>query len=1070
MTEEKKPVEELLSSLQERAKELSCLYRVEEVLSRKEVTTDFVFNAIIQALPAGWQYPDICRAEISLNDRKFRPDDFKESPWFLESEIVVEGKKTGTLRVYYLEERPASAEGPFLREERKLIDTIAERIGVFLFHQKMKEVMDDLHNVKKELANPASEEWRIVLDLISRTDEDLYLRLSRKMLYHLCWSGVDDAIAVLQRLGDPKGHNPSESIDENRPLRRRALDNSRIMGDQIFTMASGILPPEDILSQIRKWMQEEKSVFLVQALENLDTSLDEIAEAIRRFHHQAPEQALLPPYTVRAVNVALIHRFFTDQLDFVRIAKDYVNVEDFYEIIQRMVHPPGSHGKLGGKSAGMFIARQMLKKHQQELGEKMYFKTPKTWYITSDGSLNFLHHNKLEEVFEQKYKDIDQIREEYPYIVQVFKNSEFSTEIIAQLSVALDDFEERPIIVRSSSLLEDRLGSAFSGKYKSLFLANQGPKKQRLDALLDAIAEVYASIFSPDPIEYRSEKGLLDFHEEMGIMIQEVVGTQVGKYFLPAYAGVAFSNNEFRWSPRIRREDGLIRLVPGLGTRAVDRLSDDYPVLIAPGQPGLRVNVTPEEVVRYSPRKIDLINLETNDFDTMEVDEFLKIAGSRFPGIAQMVSLIKDRHIYKPTSNFVDPSKDDLVITFEGLVSDTPFVTQIHRALTVLQERMGHPVDIEFVCDGKDVYLLQCRAQSDSDVNKPAEIPKDIPPEDAIFSAKRFVSNGWVPEASHIVYIDPDGYNTLDNLEDMRAVGKAVGKLNQLLPKRGFILMGPGRWGSRGDIRLGVNVTYSDINNTSVLIEIARKKGNYTPDLSFGTHFFQDLVEASIRYLPLYPDESDVVFNEEFLKKSHNILPEILPQFQHLANTIFVIDLSRETENLILRVLMNAETQEAVGFLSPPGPEPEPKQQRKKVSDKSAREDHWRWRYRMAKRIASELDADHFGVKGLYLFGSTKNATAGAGSDIDLLIHDGGDLEKRQALKLWLEGWSLSLSEINFLRTGERTDTLLDVHFVTDVDVAKKSSYAVKIGAVTDPAAPLALRRKNRPNLDNPDE
>ena len=131
--------------------------------------------------------------------------------------------------------------------------------------------------------------------------------------------------------------------------------------------------------------------------------------------------------------------------------------------------------------------------------------------------------------------------------------------------MVLDDFKDQPLIVRSSSLLEDRMGSSFSGKYKSLFLANQGGKRERLEALTDAIAEVYASTFGPDPIGYRAERGLLDFAEEMGIMIQEVVGTRVGDYFMPAFAGVAFSRNEFRWSPRIRREDGLLRLVPGLG-------------------------------------------------------------------------------------------------------------------------------------------------------------------------------------------------------------------------------------------------------------------------------------------------------------------------------------------------------------------------------------------------------------------------------------------------------------------------------------------------------------------------
>ncbi len=231
-------------------------------------------------------------------------------------------------------------------------------------------------------------------------------------------------------------------------------------------------------------------------------------------------------------------------------------------------------------------------------------KVPKTWYVTSDWILHFVHHNELEDVLNWKYMEIDQVRQEYPHLVALFKSSSFPSELAKGLSLALDDLGDRPIIVRSSSLLEDRAGSAFSGKYKSLFLGNQGTKEERLAALMDAIAEVYASIFGPDPTEYRAERGLLDVHEEMGILIQEVVGQKIGKYFLPACSGVAFSNNEFRWSARISRSDGLIRLVPGLGTRAVDRVGDDYPVLIAPGQPNLRANVTVEEVLQvFAPAR-----------------------------------------------------------------------------------------------------------------------------------------------------------------------------------------------------------------------------------------------------------------------------------------------------------------------------------------------------------------------------------------------------------------------------------------------------------------------------------
>ena len=118
---------------------------------------------------------------------------------------------------------------------------------------------------------------------------------------------------------------------------------------------------------------------------------------------------------------------------------------------------------------------------------------------------------------------------------------------------------------------------------------------------------------------------------------------------------------------------------------------------------------------------------------------------------------------------------------------------------------------------------------------------------------RRFVSNGRVPDITHIVYVDAERYDRIGDLESLRDVGRAVGRLNKLLPKRQFVLIGPGRWGSRGDIKLGVNVTYSDISNTALLMEVAAKRGNYVPELSFGTHFFQDLVESAIRYLPDLP-------------------------------------------------------------------------------------------------------------------------------------------------------------------------------------------------------------------------
>jgi hypothetical protein len=497
-------------------------------------------------------------------------------------------------------------------------------------------------------------------------------------------------------------------------------------------------------------------------------------------------------------------------------------------------------------------------------------------------------------------------------------------------------------------------------------------------------------------------------------------------------------------------------MVPGLGTRAVDRIGDDYPVLLAPGQPGLRVNVTADEVVRYSPRKVDVINLEKNAFETIEAESLLKQSGDQYPAVRQIVSLVEEDRVRKPVGLEPDWEKDHVVVTFQGLFGETRFVTQMRTLMTLLRERLGMPVDIEFAHDGKDFYLLQCRAQSYSEAHLPAPIPRNLPRDKVLFSANRHISNGRVPDVTHIVYVDPDDYTQIEDWDTLKQVGRAVGRLNAILPKRQFILMGPGRWGSRGDIRLGVDVTYSDINNTAVLLEIARQKGNYVPELSFGTHFFQDLVEADIRYIPLYPDDPKIVFNEQFLRRARNILPDILPEFEHLAHTVRVIDVPQEKEGQILRVLMNADLDEAVGVLDVPT-ESGPHDDTQLYRVEATREDHWRWRLRMAEQIAKHLDPARFGVRAFYVFGSTKNTTAGPGSDLDIIIHFTGSEEQREDLMLWLEGWSRSLAEVNYLRTGYKMDGLLDIHYVTDDDISRRTSFAAKIDAVTDPARALPL-------------
>jgi len=1050
------PADTILDALQERAKELTCLYRLNEICNRPQASLDEIFRDVIDILPPGWQYPAECKARITADGAVYEPPGLIGTPWVQAAPIRVQGEVVGSVEVFYVEPMPASDEGPFLKEERKLIDTVAERLAQLLLHRKLLDRIQGRQGAVEGLPAPPRGDWWVIIDFLRKTDEHLLMRVSRRMINYLCWNGIAEAQDLLPRFTADRIGGPEEGEGENRPLERRGIDLGGV-ADEVFRIASEHLGPHEILSCIQKWIRDEKSGFLVEAVENQGTPLMEIAQALGRFHNAAVDDHDLSRTVQVELRVSLIRRFLTDDLDFVGTAKNYIDVSDFYELSRRVICPPRSHGKLGGKSSGLFLAAQIVRKSPEYADAIGRIRIPRTWYVTSDGVLNFIEFNQLQDVYNRKYLEVEEVRREYPHIVQVFKDSHFSPEIVKGLSVALDDLEGRPLIVRSSSLLEDRIGSAFSGKYKSLFLANQGTKSERLSALMDAIAEVYASIFGPDPIEYRAARGLLDVHEEMGVMIQEVVGSRAGKYFLPTFAGVAFSNNEFRWSARIKREDGLVRLVAGLGTRAVDRLGDDYPVLIAPGQPGLRVNVTPDEVVRYSPRKLDVINMESGRFETVALKDLLAECGSEIPGLQQIVSLADGESIHRPV--LIDWASDAgrVVVTFHGLIESTPFLTQMRALLRLLREKTGGPVDIEFASDGKDFYLLQCRPQSFSEDVASAPIPRDLAADKVIFEAQRYVSNGRVPDITHIVYVDPERYAALEDGASLRRTGRAVGRLNKVLPKRQFILMGPGRWGSRGDLKLGVPVTYSDINNTAVLIEIARKRGHYVPDVSFGTHFFQDLVEASIRYLPLFPDDPDIAFHEKFLRESPDILAHVAPEFADLEGTVRVIDVPHATGGLVLRVLLNADQDRAVGFLTSPGGGEEVAAERKRVPEPVPAEDHSRWRLGMAERIAAVAEPARFGIKGLYLFGSTKNGTAGPGSDINLLVHFSGTAEMRGDLLTWLSGWSLCLAEMNYLRTGVRRDGLLDVHVVTDDDLVSPLGYAAKIGAVTDAARPLAV-------------
>lgn len=767
---------------------------------------------------------------------------------------------------------------------------------------------------------PAGERsWRDLLEHYRRHAPVLYEKIIRHFLLALLEEGLmtmeelEDAVTRIVGSADflhwSNPNRPEPSFSEEQIEALRALVRER---------AADLWSDQQILDHITIALKKDLALRLAEMADDPFSSWEALARETRRFSRLSESGATLSLSDAMGTRVALIRRLLSEQLEFLAIAKNTITIRDFAGIISRVIGPERGLGKLGGKAAGFILAHDALVRAREAGRPVGEFRTPRTWYIRSDVIMDFLHANGLADVANIKYREGEDLRRHYRLLRRLYRTGRFPDYVVRRLEEMLQELGEVPLVVRSSSLLEDRLGAAFCGKYASLFVANQGDPEQRMSELLRAVTQVYASVFSPDAIQYRKEKGLLDFREEMAIIIQPVVGRRLGRYWLPAFAGVAFGANEYRWSPRLRREDGMVRLVVGLGTRAVDRVGDDYPRLFSPGQPNLRTTSHPDEVVRYSQRFVDVIDLQENAFTTLPLARLLADTGMSFPAADRVFSVWREGNLIPATGLLLDASPDDLVVTFDGLLERTPFARQMKEILDVLGETWNVPVDVEFAHDGEHLHLLQCRPQSRGGEHDRVQLPRDVPAADVVFTADRYVQTAQARGLEYIVYIPDDAYQALPDYDALLAVGRTVGELNRLLPHRRFLLMGPGRWGSRGDIKLGVRVDYADINRARMLVEVARRHGDYVPDVSFGTHFFQDLLEADIAYLPLFPDEPGIVFDEEFLRGTENALPALLPERAGLAEVVRVVHVPAVAGGRLLDVIMDGEAGEAMAYLADP--------------------------------------------------------------------------------------------------------------------------------------------------------
>ena len=372
------------------------------------------------------------------------------------------------------------------------------------------------------------------------------------------------------------------------------------------------------------------------------------------------------------------------------------------------------------------------------------------------------------------------------------------------------------------------------------------------------------------------------------------------------------------WSEQIDPEAGVLRLVFGLGTRAVDTSVDDYTRIIALNAPERQVMESPHAARKCVQRKMDLIDLESHKHVS---SEFTDVA-SQYPDLPLDLFASYDSKAARLAEERGMKNVFPWLLTFERLIKQTSFIERIRQVLDILQEAYGQPVDIEFAAnfssDGTyKINLIQCRPMLVKGEGIAAELPAGLTDEDRIIDSSGPVI-GLSREVliDRIIYVLPSAYGQLEH-KNRYAVAKLIGRLTGIDASgtdRRTLLLGPGRWGSTEPF-LGVPVSFTEIKTVCAVCEVVTMREGLTPDVSLGTHFFNELVETDILYFALYPDRESDFLNRNLLEEAPNKLLELLPEAARWANVVRVLDPLEWNEGKALRLNASATKQRVVCYL-----------------------------------------------------------------------------------------------------------------------------------------------------------
>ena len=589
------------------------------------------------------------------------------------------------------------------------------------------------------------------------------------------------------------------------------------------------------------------------------------------------------------------------------LAQGVFSLDDLINIKTRLI---GS-GYIGGKAAGMLLAQKILSKDEQfDWSERL--EPHDSFYIGSDVFYSFIVENGWWKLL-MKQKTKEGYYEAAPEMKENLLRGKFPDQLRERFQEIIDYFGQSPIIVRSSSLLEDAFGNAFAGKYESIFLVNQGEPQQRYAEFEEAVRRVYASTMDESALAYRKERGLDQKDEQMALLVQRVSGSHRNGYFFPDVAGVGISHNTFVWKPELDPKAGMLRLVFGLGTRAVERVEDDYPQTIALDHPLSRPYADKEDAGRFSQHNVDLLDTNQNRLRTVTIKSLL----SESLNVELDMIVSRDRQAERKMKELGVKGPEASVITFEKLLAKTDFTEVMQNMLKVLENHYQYPVDIEFTVnftgDGAfRINLVQCRPLQAKGLSASVELPKDIGPEKTLFESTGYTMGGSISRPiKRIIYIDEQAYVELP-ISQKYTVARLTGKLNRQITSKEMtptLLIGPGRWGTTTP-SLGVPINFAEINKITALVEVAYEGGNLMPELSFGTHFFHDLVESDIFYAAIFPEKEGVTFNRDKLLEIPNLLSRLLPGQDEYESVIKVY----EPDSKAWQIMCDIITQKVVCF------------------------------------------------------------------------------------------------------------------------------------------------------------